>query len=92
MLREMIIPSPGRQIVGKDYKAIEVSIAGCIFPDKAWLEYCTNWKTSDMHRDCSAEILKFTILYLAVKDKLQRRVLRVARQYHVFDRLIQMLP
>lgn len=61
MLREMIIPSPGRQIVGKDYKAIEVSIAGCIFPDKAWLEYCTNWETSDMHRDCSAEILKLSI-------------------------------
>jgi DNA polymerase I-like protein with 3'-5' exonuclease and polymerase domains len=61
MLREMIVPSPGRQIVGKDYKAIEVSIAGCIFPDDAWLNYCINWKTSDMHRDCSAEILKVSI-------------------------------
>ena len=61
MLREMIIPSPGRQIVGKDYKAIEVSIAGCIFPDDAWLHYCINWQTSDMHRDCSAEILKMSI-------------------------------
>ena len=61
MLREMIVPSPGRYIVGKDYKAIEVSIAGCIFPDDAWLEYCINWKTSDMHRDCSAEILRVSI-------------------------------
>lgn len=61
MLREMIIPSPGRQIVGKDYKSIEVNIAGCIFPDEAWLKYCTDPST-DMHRDCSAEILKLSIV------------------------------
>jgi len=60
MLREMIIPAPGCQIVGKDYKAIEVSIAGCIFPDEAWLKYCVD-PTTDMHRDCSAEILKMSV-------------------------------
>ena len=61
MLRSMIHPSPGRKIIEKDYKMIEVDVAGCIYPDDAWLHYCVNWKTADMHRDCSAEILKQSV-------------------------------
>jgi uracil-DNA glycosylase family 4 len=75
MLREMIIPSPGRQLVGKDYKAIEVSIAGCIFPDDAWLRYCVDPST-DMHRDCAAEILQ-----MQIEEYILLTVAKIIRQW-----------
>lgn len=74
MLREIIIPSPGRYIVGKDYKAIEVNIAGCIFPDEAWLKYCVDPNT-DMHRDCSADLLK-----MSIEDYMELEVAKLIRQ------------
>lgn len=57
MLRETIIPSPGNRILASDYSAIEVQVAGCIFPDPNWLKYCRTPGT-DMHRDCTMELLQ----------------------------------
>jgi uracil-DNA glycosylase family 4 len=74
--RSILKPSPGNRLVEYDYKALEVTIAGCVFQDPTWLEYCRDL-SKDMHRDTAMEIL----YYIKEEwDALPKEISKAARQ------------
>lgn len=60
IIRQAIIPRPGRQIIEVDYGGIEVCIAACYHKDPRMLEYI-NDPTKDMHRDMAMQCYKLTL-------------------------------
>jgi len=79
IVRSLIRPRPGHRLIEYDYKALEVSIAGCVFKDPNWLSYCRDI-TKDMHRDTAIEILYLTDKYGMPWRGLDKRVAKVTRQ------------
>ena len=83
-IRSLIIPREGHKLIEYDYKALEVSIAGCVFKDPAWLKYCRDF-TKDMHRDVAQEILYFSPTeWEKLPDSLKKVCRQSAKNGYVF--------
>jgi len=78
VIRSIIKPRSGHRLVEYDYKALEVTVAGCIFQDPNWLSYCRD-TSKDMHRDTAIEILYLTEAYHCPYDSLDSNLAKQAR-------------
>ncbi|RDE12158.1 MAG: hypothetical protein C4K49_10780 [Candidatus Thorarchaeota archaeon] len=79
LIRSIIRPRPGHRIIEYDYKALEVSIAGCVFRDPNWLSYCRD-TSKDMHRDTAIEILYLTDEYGMPWEGIEKKIAKQVRQ------------
>lgn len=77
MIRQAIIPRPGRRIAELDYSGIEVAIAACYHQDPTMIEYLED-KSKDMHRDMAMECFCLPIEEMTPEnDEDKKRVKRI---------------
>jgi len=77
LIRGLLFPSRGNQLLEVDLKAIEVAISVCYHKDPVMIKYVTD-KNTDMHRDMAKEIF-------ILKDKeVTKRLRYIAKNGFVF--------
>lgn len=74
LLRSIIRPKPGKNIVEIDYSALEVHIAACYHRDPTMLEYLETGH--DMHKDVAIECYKL--------DKIEKAIRTAVKSFFTF--------
>lgn len=77
IVRSVIVPSKGRQLLEVDYKAIEVKISACYNKDPMLISYVKD-TSKDMHRDMAME------LFLLSKDQVSKDLRYISKNGFVF--------
>jgi DNA polymerase-1 len=80
IVRGGIFPKKGCEIVGADFKQIEVAMQACASLDTAMMEYVTD-ENSDMHRDSSLE------LFMIDEDQMSKPLRQLGKNGFNFPQL-----
>ncbi len=77
LIRDALMPSPGRQLLDTDFKSLEVGIAACVTKDPQLITYMKDPAT-DMHRDMCME------LYMLLEPEVSKEARYSAKSDFVF--------
>lgn len=77
IVRQAIVPRPGRRLLEVDYKNIEVKVAACYTHDPVLMRYVTDPNT-DMHRDMAME------LFILSRGEVSKDIRQAAKGGFVF--------